>query len=99
VFVAAVVSEVISQKLSETYAVYSNGGTWHPEACYSLGLEHILHRSFEKSPIERAIQYFKDRTECFDDYYASRRYTLPVVIYHTYIELDDLVCVHAKCYD
>ena len=27
----------------------------------SLGLKHRLHTSFEKSLIERAIQYFKDR--------------------------------------
>jgi hypothetical protein len=27
----------------------------------SLGLKHRLHASFEKSLIERAIQYFKDR--------------------------------------
>ena len=49
--------------------VYSDGGTWYPEACVFLGLEHRLHSSFEKNIIERAIQYFKDRTENFDDYY------------------------------
>jgi len=32
------------------------GGTWYPEASNSLGLKHILHTSFEKSIIERAIE-------------------------------------------
>jgi putative transposase len=52
--------------------VYSDGGTWYPEACSSLGLKHILHSPFEKSIIERTIEYFKDRTESFDDYYHCR---------------------------
>ena len=37
--------------------------------CVSLGLEHRLHSSYEKSIVERAIEYLKDRTEAFDDYY------------------------------
>ena len=40
----------------------------------SLGLKHRLHTSSEKSLIERAIQYFKDRTEHFDDYYPCIRF-------------------------
>src|SRR5918994_6261113 len=53
--------------------VYSDGGTWYPEACLSLGLMHKLHSSFEKSIIERAMEYVKDRTENFDDYYPCRK--------------------------
>jgi putative transposase len=34
-----------------------------------IGLTHYLHSSFEKSLMERVNQYFKDRTEGFDDYY------------------------------
>jgi putative transposase len=58
-------------KLYGKHTVYSDGGTWYPEACHSLGLEHRLHSEYEKSLIiERTIiEYFKDRTECFDDYY------------------------------
>jgi putative transposase len=40
---------------------------WYPETCNSLGLKHILHTPFEKSIVERAIEYVKDRTEGFDD--------------------------------
>jgi len=39
----------------------------------SLGLKHILHSPFEKSIIERAMEYVKDRTEAFDDYYPCRK--------------------------
>ena len=49
--------------------VYSDGGTWYPEACTSLGIKHRLHLSFEKCIVERAMEYVKDRTENFDDYY------------------------------
>ena len=30
-------------KLYGKHIVYSDGGTWYPEACNSLGLRHILH--------------------------------------------------------
>jgi hypothetical protein len=32
-----------------------------------------LHSSYGKSIIERTIQYVKDRTECFDDYFPCRK--------------------------
>jgi len=35
-----------------------------------IGIETLsLHSPFEKSLMERVNQYFKDRTESFDDYY------------------------------
>ena len=48
-------------------------GTWYPEACISLGLEHRLHSSYEKNIVERTIEYLKDRTEAFYDYYPCMR--------------------------
>src|SRR5512147_2990435 len=52
------------------HSVYSDDATWYPEACKILRLKHYLHSSVEeKSVIERVMQYFKDRTENFDDYY------------------------------
>ena len=51
------------------HTVYTDGGTWYPQACNFLHLKHRLHSPLEKSLIERVMQYFKDRTECFDDYY------------------------------
>ena len=42
----------------------TDGGTWYPQACKFLKLEHHIHSPYEKSIIERTMQYIKDRTEC-----------------------------------
>ena len=62
-------------KLVMTYGshpVSTDGGTWYPQACRFLKLQHHLHSSFEKSLVERTMQYIKDRTESFDDYFPCR---------------------------
>ena len=65
--------------LSSLIKVYSkrpvstDGGTWYPMACKFLKLEHHIHSTFEKSIIERTIQYIKDRIESFDDYFPCRK--------------------------
>ena len=38
-------------KLYGKHIVYSDGGSWYPEACNSLRLKHILHTPFEASGI------------------------------------------------
>ena len=53
--------------------VSTDGGTWYPQACRFLRVKHHLHSSYEKSIIERTMQYIMDRTECFDDYFPCRR--------------------------
>jgi len=53
--------------------VSTDGGTWYPMACKFLKLKHHLHSSLEKSLVERTMQYIKDRTECFDDYFPCRK--------------------------
>jgi len=66
------VAERFIRSLVEKYGkhtVYTDGGTWYPEAYNVLRLKHYLHSSFEKSLMERVNQYFKDRIEDFDDYY------------------------------
>ncbi|MFZ0514574.1 MAG: DDE-type integrase/transposase/recombinase [Candidatus Nitrosopolaris sp.] len=71
-----VVVESFLKSLIEIYGrhmVYSDGGTWYLEACSSLGLEHRLRSSYEKSIIERVVQRLKDRTEGFDDYYPCMK--------------------------
>jgi putative transposase len=55
------------------YPVSTDGGTWYPQACKFLKLNHHIHSPFEKSLIERTMQYLKDRTECFDDYFPCKR--------------------------
>ena len=59
-------------KIHGKHPLSTDGGTWYPMACRFLGLEHHLHSSIEKSIIERTIQYIKDRTESFDDYFPYR---------------------------
>jgi len=55
------------------HPVSTDGGTWYPMACRFLKLNHHIHSSYEKSIIERTMQYTKDRTESFDDYFPCRK--------------------------
>ena len=47
--------------------MYIDGGTWYPEVCKILKMKHYQDSSIEKSLTERVDQYFKNRTEGFDD--------------------------------
>jgi len=70
------VAEQFIQSLIRKYGrhnISTDGGTWYPQACRFLNVEHHIHSSIEKSFIERTIQYIKDRTECFDDYFPCMR--------------------------
>jgi len=69
------VAERFIQDLVKIYGkhpVSTDGGTWYPMACQFLKLDHHIHSSLEKSLIERKMQYIKDRTESFDDYFPCR---------------------------
>ena len=55
------------------HPVSTDGGTWYPQACGFLKLRHHIHSRLEKSMIERTMQYIKDRTECFDDYFPCKK--------------------------
>ena len=59
------------------------GGTWYPQACKFLKLDHNIHSSYEKSIIEKTIQYIKDRTECFDDYFPCKSKNCKLKYYKT----------------
>jgi putative transposase len=70
------VAEKFLSKVVEKYGshpVSTDGGTWYPQACRFLKLQHHLHSAYEKSIIERTMQYIKDRTENFDDYFPCRK--------------------------
>ncbi len=54
------------------HPVSTDGGTWYPQACEFLKMAHHIHSSYEKSMIERKMQYIKDRTESFDDYFPCQ---------------------------
>ena len=45
------------------HPVSTDGGTWYPQACKYLKLRHHIHSAYEKSIIERTIEYLKDRTQ------------------------------------
>ena len=60
-------------KIHGNHPVSTDGGTWYPQACGFLKVDHHVHSPFEKSIIERTMQYIKDRTECFDDYFPCRK--------------------------
>jgi len=51
------------------HTVYTDGSIWYPQTCTFLHLKDRLHSPLKKSMIERLMEYFKDRTESFDDYY------------------------------
>ena len=51
------------------------GKTWYPMACKFLRLKHHLHSPLEKSIIKKPMQYIKDRTESFDEYFPCRKET------------------------
>ena len=55
------------------HPVSTDGGTWYPQACGFLNLTHHIHSRLEKSIIERTMQYIKDRTESFDDYFPCKK--------------------------
>ncbi|HEX5187197.1 MAG TPA: hypothetical protein VFV86_09935 [Nitrososphaeraceae archaeon] len=56
------VEENFLKSLVEKYGrhiVYTDGGTWYPQACNFLHFNHHLHSSLEKSLIERVMQYLR----------------------------------------
>jgi putative transposase len=65
------------------HTVYTDGSTWY-QACTFLHLKHRLHSPLEKSMIERLMQYFKDRTKSFDDYYPCNNNKQNCDLQHVY---------------
>jgi len=55
------------------HPVSTDGGTWYPQASRFLKPKYHLHSSLKKSLIERKIQYIKDRTDGFDNYFLCRK--------------------------
>lgn len=59
-------------KVYDKHTVYSDGRSWYSEVYSYINLKHLLHSPLEKSTTERSIEYLKDRTEKFDDYYPCK---------------------------
>jgi len=65
-------AQLFLQSLIDRYGrcpVHSDGASWYPDACRSLGLEHHVYDTVRGNLMERFVQYVKDRTEGFDDYF------------------------------
>jgi putative transposase len=76
------------------HSVSADGGTWYSMACRFLKLKHHVHSLWEKSTIERKIQYLKDRTESFDDYFPCQREKCELNHIKNWLRL--FVCMHNK---
>ena len=66
------VTEKFIRSLVEKYgkhAVFTNGGTWYPEACNFLQVKRIAYH-LEKKFDGTSHSIFKDRIESIDDYYS-----------------------------
>ncbi|HJT83572.1 MAG TPA: DDE-type integrase/transposase/recombinase [Nitrososphaeraceae archaeon] len=84
-----IITEKFIQSLVEKYGrhtVYTERGTWYNEACKVIGLKHYLNSSIEKSLMERVNQYFKDRIECFNDYYPCMQNKCNLFHVHNWIQ-------------
>jgi putative transposase len=55
------------------HQVSTDGGTCYPQAYKFLKLKHYIHSRYEKGIIERTIQFVKDRTKNFDDYFLCKK--------------------------
>ena len=70
------VAERFMPHLMDTYGKHpasTDGGTWYPQACRLLRVEHHIHSTHEKSIIERVVQHIKDGTESFDDCFPCKK--------------------------
>ncbi len=55
------------------HAVSTDDGIQYPITCRFLNIISHFILPYEKSIIERTMQYIKDKTECFDDYFPCRK--------------------------
>jgi putative transposase len=55
-------------KVHGKHILYIRMADHDPDACSFIGLERLLHSSLEESITERSIEYFKYRTENFEEY-------------------------------
>jgi putative transposase len=76
------------------HPVSTDGGTWYSQASVLEPNHHHIHSSYEKSIIERTIQYIKERTERFDDYFPCRKDNdWKLKVRHEWVEL---ICSYAQ---
>jgi transposase-like protein len=69
------------------HPVSTDGGTWYQQACQFLKLSHHIHSSYEKSIIERTMQYIKERNVLMITFHVEKRKQIKICK-----ELDETVC-------
>jgi putative transposase len=69
------------------HPVSTDGRTWYPYASKFAKIKHHLHLFHDRSIIERTVQYFKDRTECFDDYFPCRKINCNRLHVHNWLKM------------
>ena len=72
-----VAERLLSQAVNESdYILFRQTvvGIWYSTSMQFLNLYHHIFSSFEKSLIERTMQYIKVRTESFDDYFPRKKH-------------------------
>jgi putative transposase len=60
------------RRIWQTFS-FNKCGTKYPQGCRFSKLDQHINSSYEKSLIGRAIQYIRDRTKCFDDYFSMHK--------------------------
>ncbi|MGA9841040.1 MAG: hypothetical protein WBQ25_01855 [Nitrososphaeraceae archaeon] len=74
------------------HPAFDRGGTWYQaQACRFLRLHHHIHSPYEKSIIERTVQYIKDRTESFGNYFHCR--INKCKLQHIHTEMAESICL------
>ena len=74
----------------DKHLISTDGGTWYPQACKFLKLRHHLHSPFEKSIIERTIQYIKDR---IDNLMTTFHAEKGIIVIKPCKEMDKSICL------
>jgi|SRR5918994_4388427 putative transposase len=69
------------------HPVSTDDGTWYPYASKFATIKHHLHSFHDRSIIERTVQYFKDRTECFDNYFSCRKINCNRLHVHNWLKM------------
>ena len=54
------------------HPVSTDGGTWYPQACEFLKMDHHIHSPLWRKALLEEQCSIKDRTECFDDYFPCK---------------------------
>jgi len=67
--------------------IYTDDADWYPLACRWLRLEHHVYGDEWKEIMERMNQYFKDRTECFDDLFPCFKEECDLKHVHNWISV------------